>query len=115
MTEVERYINSLPDDKRKVLSCLRDDVQRLAPEAELGMGYGMPVFKYRGKYLIGLAAFKDHLSIFPGAGAIEAVKDQLGDFRTSKGTIQFTLEQPLPASILRTVVEHRMKDIDSAA
>lgn len=64
----------------------------------------MPGFKYRGKYLVSFAAFKDHLSLFPGAEPIEALKDKLTDYETSRGTIQFTLDHPLSDDLLKEIL-----------
>ena len=57
-------------------------------------------------------AFKDHLSLFPAAHAVEALQDQLTDFKLSKGTIQFTLEHPIPEAIIQQIVQVRLADID---
>jgi uncharacterized protein YdhG (YjbR/CyaY superfamily) len=73
----------------------------------------MPGFKYKGKYLISFAAFKAHLSIFPGAEPIGALKDTLKDNITGKGTIQFTLEEPLSEEIIVEIVEISKARIDA--
>lgn len=96
---------------RALLQQIRKIVFELAPDAEETKSYGMPAFKYNGKYLVAFAVFKDHLSLFPGGHAIEAVQDKLVDYKTSKGTVQFTIDKPLPDSVIREIITVRLKDI----
>lgn len=71
----------------------------------------MPAFKYKSKYLIAFAPFKDHMSMFPGSGSIETLGKKLKGFKISKGTIQFTTENPLPESIIKKLVSERVTEI----
>jgi uncharacterized protein YdhG (YjbR/CyaY superfamily) len=87
---------------------------KTVPNAEDSIGYGMPVLRYKGKYLIGFAPFKDHMSVFPGSEAIEALKPKLGAHKLAKGTVQFTLDAPLPDDIITEMVKIRVADIDKA-
>ncbi len=112
MSVIDNYLAKIPADQRTELERVRTIIMKTAPEAEDTIGYGMPVLKYHGKYLIGFAPFKQHMSIFPGAGAVEALKDQLTTYTLSKGTVQFTLEKPLPEPLLRAIVQWRVHDID---
>jgi uncharacterized protein YdhG (YjbR/CyaY superfamily) len=91
---------------------IRDIAKQIAPEAEEVVSWGMPGLKYNDKFLLNFAAFKDHLSIFPGAEVIQVLKKELADFPTSKGTIQFTLDQPIPDETLRSIVQFRKDDIE---
>ena len=77
------------------------------------MSYGMPGFQYKGHYLIGYAAFKSHLSIFPTSLPIEMLPEELNNFVTSKGTIRFTVEHPLSEKIIIKLIELRKKQIDT--
>ena len=72
----------------------------------------MPGFKYKGKYLLSFAAFKGHLSLFPGAEPVENLREELQPYRRSKGTIQFTVEQPLPEPLLRHIITLCKQRID---
>jgi uncharacterized protein YdhG (YjbR/CyaY superfamily) len=70
----------------------------------------MPAFRYKGA-LIGFAAFSKHCSLFPmGSSAIEQFRDELKGFQTSKGTIQFTVEKPLPAALVKKIVKARVAE-----
>lgn len=92
---------------------IRQIVKTTVPEAVELISYDMPGFKYRGKYLLGYAAFTHHLSLFPTPRPIELMAGQLAGYKTSKGTIQFTLETPLSEELIRQIVRLRRDNIDS--
>lgn len=108
---VDEYLANLEPEQRAALQHIRELIEDLVPEAEESMSYGMPAFKYRGKPLVYFAAFKDHLSIFPTSEPAEAFQEQLKDFKTSKGTIQFTLAHPLPDALIKDVVLYRIETL----
>jgi uncharacterized protein YdhG (YjbR/CyaY superfamily) len=72
----------------------------------------MPAFKYNG-VLVWFAAFSNHCSLFPTAAVIEAFKNELKSFSTSKGTIQFPTDKPLPTALVKKLVKARVAQIDS--
>jgi uncharacterized protein YdhG (YjbR/CyaY superfamily) len=77
-------------------------------EATEGISYGIPTFKYKGS-LVAFAAFKNHCSLFPMSGSvIEAFKKELKDFQTSKGTLRFPVDKPLPAALVKKLVRARI-------
>lgn len=104
MTYVSDYLAKQPDDRRAIFDGIRQLVHEAAPNIEETVSYGLPAFKYHGKYVLGFYAYKDHLSIFPTPGPIEAFKDQLKGYKTSKGTIQFTEDHQLPTALLRDII-----------
>jgi uncharacterized protein YdhG (YjbR/CyaY superfamily) len=110
-TTPDEYLQALPDDQRAALERVREIVKAEIPDVEERITYGMPGFNYEGKYLMAYAAFKDHLSVFPGATAITGARD-LENFKISKGTVQFTLEKPLPEALIRELVFLRKREID---
>lgn len=114
MTVIDEYLAKISLDQRTELERVRQIVYTLADDCSDTIGYGMPVIKYKGKYLIGFAPFKDHLSIFPGAGPVNALKDELSGYKTSKGTVQFTPEKPLSNALLTRIIEFRKNEIDGA-
>jgi uncharacterized protein YdhG (YjbR/CyaY superfamily) len=73
----------------------------------------LPTMTYKGKNLLHFAAFKDHISLFPTSGPTEELAAKLKDYKTSKGTIQFTLEKPLPEDLIREIINLRVRDIDA--
>ncbi|MEP6710271.1 MAG: DUF1801 domain-containing protein [Candidatus Saccharibacteria bacterium] len=104
MSKIDEYLDQVVPAQKTELERIRKIVQQAVPEATEGISYGMPVFKYDGKYLIGFAAFKDHMSVFPGALPIEQLKKELDNYKLSKGTIQFTLDNPLPDALVRELL-----------
>jgi uncharacterized protein YdhG (YjbR/CyaY superfamily) len=113
MSVIDDYLAKVPLDQRAVLEHIRDTVKQLVPDADEVISYGIPVIKLNGTYLIGFSAFKNHMSLFPGAAAIDALKSQLTGYKTSRGTIQFTLDNPLPESIIQTAVMQRIAAIQA--
>jgi uncharacterized protein YdhG (YjbR/CyaY superfamily) len=111
---VEAYLAKVPEPARGTLEKMRAMIRAAAPkEATEGISYGMPAFKYR-KPLAGYAAFKDHCSLFPMSGAVTlAMKDELKDYVTSKGAIQFALEKPMPMTLVKKIVKARLAEIDT--
>ena len=106
---VDDYLNTLPVDVRFVLDKLRSTIKSMAPEAEEVISYGMPGYKYHGM-LVYFAAFKNHCSFFPGSSQIIKMYDELKEYKTSKGTIQFTIDKPLPVSLVKKIVKARMRE-----
>lgn len=114
MSVIDDHLANVPAEQRAVLEHVRQIILKAVPaaDAQETIGYGMPVIRYKNKYLIGFDAFKDHMSVFPGADTIAALQDQLGEFAKAKGTVQFTLENPLPDDVLTVIVKQRIAEID---
>lgn len=107
---VEEYLNDVPADKRIALEKLRKTIRSKVPKAEEYISYGMPTFKYNGP-LVSYAAFKDHCSLFPwNATLIKKFGEELKEYKTSKGTIQFTVSKPLPVSLVKKLIKERVKE-----
>ena len=107
---IDSYLATVPEPAKSTLEKLRQTIKGIVPDAVEAISYGMPAFKYKGTLLY-YAAFKDHCSLFPGSTAIiEAYKDELKAYITSKGTIQFPVDKPLPASLVKKIVKERMKE-----
>jgi len=106
---VDEYLKALPSDVRSALEKIRSTVKSVAPKAEELISYGMPGFKYYGP-LVYMAAFKDHCSFFPGSSQVIKLYDELKEFKTSKGTIQFTVDKPIPVALIKKIVKGRMQE-----
>lgn len=113
MSEVDEYLKQYSTEECDALERIRKLIKQIVPDAKEGISYGIPGFKYKGKYLIGYAAFKNHLSIFPGSEAIAAQGKKLDKYKTAKGTVQFTLDKPLSDSIIKEIVLFRVNDIET--
>ena len=110
-TTVDAYLAAVPEPARSTLNRVRAAILAALPaEATEGISYQIPVFKYKGP-LVWYAAFSNHCSLFPGSLAvIKALKNELKDFPTSKGTIHFPLDKPLPAALVKKIVRARMAE-----
>lgn len=110
---VDEYLAGLPDGQRDALENLRSTIRSLVPETTETISYQMPTFKYRGRALVGYAAFKNHCSLFPYSGTVfESFAKELAPYRTSKGTIHFTPDDPLPRSLVPKLIKLRVKEIE---
>ena len=107
--DVDDYLRRLPRDKRAALEKLRRTIKSIAPTAIETISYQIPTFKLDGRMLVSYAGFSDHCSFFPGAGPIEAHKRELQSYQTSKGTIRFTVDEPLPVTLVTKLVKTRIK------
>lgn len=114
MSVIDTYLAEVAVPQRAELERVRAIIKQATPEAEEVITYGMPGFKYKKKYLIAFAPFKDHMSVFPGAAAAASMQEALKDYKQSKGTIQFTLEKPLPEAVIRELVAIRVNEINQA-
>lgn len=106
---VEAYLAKVPQPARTTLEKVRAGIRATVPaEATEGLSYGMPSFKYKGA-LVAYAAFKDHCSFFPMSSTLlDGFADETKPYRTSKGTLQFPLDKPLPNSLLKKIVRARV-------
>ena len=107
--DVESYLAACPEPHRTTLEKLRATIRSVVPkETTEAIAYGMPSFRYKGG-LVGYAAFKAHCSFFPMSGRlVEEFADELKAFKTAKGTIQFAVDKPLPAALVKKMVKARV-------
>jgi uncharacterized protein YdhG (YjbR/CyaY superfamily) len=107
---VDKYLAAVPEEKRALLEKLRQTITAVVPDAEEILWYQMPTFKFEGRPLVSFGAYQNHCSLFPLSGAIiKAHEDDLKSFVTSKGTIRFTSDKPLPAALVKKIVRARIK------
>jgi uncharacterized protein YdhG (YjbR/CyaY superfamily) len=111
---VDEYMADLPEKEREVLSVIRKTIRATAPKAEEAISYGMPGYKYHGM-LVYFAAFKNHLSFFPGSSTIDLFGEEVKKYKTSKGTLQFTVDKPITSSLVKKIVKARMKQNEANA
>jgi uncharacterized protein YdhG (YjbR/CyaY superfamily) len=103
----DEYLASVPSDMRAALQSLRKTIRSAAPDAEEVISYRMPAFRHHG-ILVYYAAFRDHCSLFVGGETRGTFAAELKPFAGGKGTIQFTPQRPLPASLVRRIVKERV-------
>jgi len=112
--DVDAYLAEVPQPARTTLEKMRATIKSIVPKDTIEvLSYGMPAFRYKGRALVAYAAFKEHCSFFPmQASLIDEMKDELKHYRTSKGTLQFPLDKPLPATLLKKMVKARLAEND---
>jgi uncharacterized protein YdhG (YjbR/CyaY superfamily) len=114
--EIDRVLAALPDDARTALEALRRTISAAAPEAVESINYGVPAFKYRGRPLVSFAAAKNHCSFYVQSPAVmEAHRDELAAYDTSKGTLRFAPIAPPPAALVAKLVRARVAETDETA
>jgi uncharacterized protein YdhG (YjbR/CyaY superfamily) len=108
---VDEYLEGTPEPARSTLTHIRAIIKSIVPkETTEVISYGIPMFKFNGM-LVGYAAFKNHCSLFPtGSGVIDQFAKELKGYATSKGTIQFPADKPLPDTLIKKIVKVRVKE-----
>jgi uncharacterized protein YdhG (YjbR/CyaY superfamily) len=106
---VDAYIAGFPPEVRAVLRRMRATIRKAAPDAVEKISWGMPAYSLDGM-LTFFAAFKGHVSFFPGPEGIEKFKRELAPYGTSKGTVRFPLGTPVPYGLIGRIVKFRVKE-----
>ena len=108
---VDAYFASLPTRSRSVLDEVRAAIRAAAPDATEAISYAMPAFRSHGRGLVAYAAFSDHWSLFPmGGGVLDRHAAELAPYRSGKGTLRFSYDDPVPIAIVTLVVEARLAE-----
>jgi uncharacterized protein YdhG (YjbR/CyaY superfamily) len=111
---VDEYLARVPEPGRSILTKMRAAIRSAVPrDATETISYRIPAFRSSKGVLVWFAAFSDHCSLFPTASIIEAFKRELNAFSTSKGTIHFPIDKPLPISLIKKLVKARVAQIES--
>ncbi len=111
---IDEYLVALSDDKRAALERLRKTIRAVAPKAEECISYQLPAFRLEGRLLVAFGAAAKHCAFYPmSASTVEAHKDELKEYSTSKATIRFQVGAPLPATLVRKLVRSRIAENDA--
>ncbi len=105
---IDAYIDTFPGDVQERLLQIRQTIKKAAPKAEETIAYGIPTYTLNGN-LVHFGGFKNHIGFFPTPSGIAAFKKELEKYKTSKGTIQFPLNKPLPSALITKIVKFRVK------
>jgi uncharacterized protein YdhG (YjbR/CyaY superfamily) len=105
------YLAAVSSEKRHALEKLRRAIKAAAPNAEECISYQVPAFRLNGKFLVAYGAAANHCAFYPGS-AVQALKNELRDYNTSKGTIRFPADKALSAALVRKLVRLRIEDKD---
>ena len=108
---IDEYLAAVSDDKRAALWKLRKIIRAAAPTAEECISYQLPAFRLEGRVLVCFGAAANHCAFYPGSGAtVAAHEDLLKGYDTSKGTIRFQADKPLPVALVRKLVKARIAE-----
>ena len=107
---IDEYLARLSDEPRAALEKLRRAIHSAAPQAEECISYRLPAFRLGGRLLVAFGAAKHHCSFYPGAHPVKAHQQELAAYDTSKGTIRFRADHPLPATLVRKLVKTRIME-----
>ena len=111
---IDEYIRGYPRDVQKKLSDLRATIRKAAPDAVEKISYRMPTF-FQRKNLVHFAAYDHHIGFYPAASGIAAFKDEMTEYVTSKGAVQFPIDEPLPLDLVTRVVKFRVAENEARA
>ncbi len=106
---VDEYIANFPKETQVILEKIRMIIKKAGPEATEQISYGIPTFRL-GKKVIHFGGYDKHIGLYPGAGGISALHDQLKDYETSKGTVRFYLDKPMPYDLIETIAHNAFDD-----
>jgi uncharacterized protein YdhG (YjbR/CyaY superfamily) len=106
---IDEYIATFPKNIQTILLEIRQVIRDAAPQALEAISYQIPTFKLNGN-LVHFAAFKDHISFFPTSSGVEAFRKELTSYESSKGTIRFPLDKPIPLDLVKQIVKFRVKE-----
>ena len=106
---IDEYISTFPANVQIILEELRRAIRDAAPQAQEAISYQMPAFKLNGN-LVWFAAFKNHIGFYPTSSGIEAFKERLAAYETSKGTVKFPINEPIPFDLIKEIVKFRVKE-----
>src|SRR6267378_3898876 len=108
---IDEYLARAKPGQRAVLEKLRKTIHTVAPNVEESIGYGLAGFKLNGRPLVYFGAWANHCAFYPGSSTLaKKFQDQLKKFETSKGTIRFTPDKPLPTALVRKLVKARVAE-----
>jgi uncharacterized protein YdhG (YjbR/CyaY superfamily) len=106
---IDEYIRSFPKEIQKLLSEVRAVIKAAAPQATEKISYQIPTFYLNGN-LVHFAAFKNHIGFYPTSSGISVFKDELKEYKSAKGSVQFPLHKPMPIDLIKRIVQYRVKE-----
>lgn len=105
---IEDYIAAFPAPTQKILKQVHSCIKKAAPAAEETIGYGIPTYKLNGN-LVHFGGYKQHVGFYPAPAGIKAFEKELSVYKSSKGAVQFPLDEPMPLTLITKIVKFRVK------
>ena len=110
--DFESYFSLFPASTQQLLQEIKKTIKTIIPNADETISYGIPTFKLNNKNLVHFAGYKNHIGFYPGAQAIIDFNEKLKNYKLSKGTIQFSLDKPIPHKLIKEIIKYRLKKIE---
>ena len=108
--DVDEYIKTFPVEVQSILKIIRSIIFNVAPEANESISYGMPAYKTNGKPLVYFAAYKKHIGLYATPSAHTSFAKELEAYKQGKGSVQFSINQPIPYALIERIVEFKLKE-----
>jgi uncharacterized protein YdhG (YjbR/CyaY superfamily) len=112
-SDIDSYIQDYPKDVQVLLKQMRATIKKLIPRSEEAIKYGLPTFILNEHNVVHFGGFKKHIGFFPTPSGVTAFKKELAGYKTSKGAIQFPIDIPLPLSLIKKIVQFRVKEVSA--
>ena len=106
---IEEYIGAFPNDVQEILEKIRIAIQKAAPDAKEKISYSMPAFEQNG-IVVYFAAFKNHIGLYALPSGHEAFQEELSQYKSGKGSVQFPFNKPMPYDLITKIVKFRVKE-----
>jgi len=110
MSEVEKYIATFPVEVQALLHQIRSVIKEKAPDATETIKYAMPTYVLK-ENLIHFAGYKNHIGFYPTPSGIETFKNEIAEYKWSKGAVQFPIDKPLPLDLIGRIVAYRVNEV----
>jgi len=107
---IDEYVAGFPPKTQAVLEEMRALIKASAPAATETISYAIPTFDLNGRHLVHFAGYENHIGFYPVPSGMEAFKEELKPYKQGKGSAQFPLDQPMPADLIRRIVEFRVEE-----
>jgi uncharacterized protein YdhG (YjbR/CyaY superfamily) len=108
---IDEYLASVNAPHRDALQKIREAVHAVAPHGEECISYGIPAFRLNGRSLVFFGAWANHCALYPGSSAtLKKFRNELRNFQTSKGTLRFSPDKPLPVALVKKLVKARIAE-----
>ena len=113
---IDEYLADVNADHRGVLEKLRKAIHAVAPKAEECISYGIPAFRLNGRPLVFFGAWANHCAFYPGSSTmLKKFRNELRDFQTSKGTLRFSPDKPVPVALVKKLLKARIAENNARA
>jgi uncharacterized protein YdhG (YjbR/CyaY superfamily) len=111
-TSIDEYIVSFSNNVQLVLKQIKSVINKIAPTAVESISYSMPTFKLNGKPLVYFAAYKNHIGFYALPSSHKVFLQQLSKYKHGKGSVQFSLDKPMPIKLITKIIKYRIKELE---